>query len=256
MYQTLDHAPAASMYKKGMKLWKISDDGETWDDVLDQNITVTEVYGGDSAWFKFSKKLGIGNKATRYVEIISGEVGVEGDYSHGEGIDPWTSNEGEHAEGKYNKSNDGTISSVGIGTSDSDRKNAFEIMANGDAYLLGVGNYDGTNPGSSGVKTLQQSIEGGGTVLIHGEISYQGEDIFSFSPIEGELTLAEAVNLYKSGTSIILVFNGYESINPSDVIYSTVKYLAQSREADDARFKGDYWVDYYINRNVIWEGLI
>ena len=145
MYQTLDHAPAASMYKKGMKLWKISDDGETWDDVLDQNITVTEVYGGDSAWFKFSKKLGIGNKTTRYVEVISGEVGVEGDYSHGEGIDPWTRNEGEHAEGKYNRSNSGTISSTGIGTGDEDRKNAFEILSNGLMFIYGVYGYDGTN---------------------------------------------------------------------------------------------------------------
>lgn len=90
---------------------------------------------------------------------------ANGQHSHAEGVDTVTSNTAEHAEGKFNKSNkaDGsfgsagnTLHSIGIGISASDRKNAFEIMQNGDAYLLGVGGYDGKNPAAS--KAVQQII--------------------------------------------------------------------------------------------------
>ena len=73
-------------------------------------------------------------------------IGVNGECAHAEGDHTVADNVGEHAEGRFNKTNAGyTIHSVGIGTSMNDRKNAFEIMNNGDAYLIGVGNYDGTN---------------------------------------------------------------------------------------------------------------
>ena len=90
---------------------------------------------------------------------------TNGQHSHAEGVDTVTSNTAEHAEGKFNKSNkaDGsfgsagnTLHSIGIGTSASDRKNASEVMQNGDIYLLGVGGYDGKNPAAS--KPVQQVI--------------------------------------------------------------------------------------------------
>lgn len=90
---------------------------------------------------------------------------ANGQHSHAEGVDTVTSNTAEHAEGKFNKSNkaDGsfgsagnTLHSIGIGTSASDRKNASEVMQNGDIYLLGVGGYDGKNPAAS--KAVQQVI--------------------------------------------------------------------------------------------------
>lgn len=90
---------------------------------------------------------------------------ANGQHSHAEGVDTVTSNTAEHAEGKFNKSNkaDGsfgsagnTLHSIGIGTSASDRKNAVEVMQNGDTYLLGVGGYDGKNPAAS--KAVQQVI--------------------------------------------------------------------------------------------------
>lgn len=86
------------------------------------------------------------------------ETVADGNNSHAEGNNTQTRNNNEHAEGQYNKSNVGTIHSVGIGTSKSDRKNAFEIMDNGDVYVIGIGGYDGTNAGVSGVKTLQQLL--------------------------------------------------------------------------------------------------
>ena len=53
-------------------------------------------------------------------------------------------NNAEHASGQYNlstKSSDpleATHFSIGIGTSDTDRKNAFEVKQNGDVYINGV----------------------------------------------------------------------------------------------------------------------
>ena len=73
---------------------------------------------------------------------------AQNSHAEGRGTEA-THNEGEHAEGKWNKSNADTISSVGIGTSANDRKNAVEVMKNGDMYVKGVGGYDGTNPGAA-----------------------------------------------------------------------------------------------------------
>lgn len=92
--------------------------------------------------------------------------------SHAEGNSTVTNNYAEHAEGSYNKStpstnssaSDGTLHSVGIGNSMVNRKNAFEIMQNGDAYLLGVGNYDGTNPTEA--NTIQDIINNKDVVFI------------------------------------------------------------------------------------------
>ena len=80
---------------------------------------------------------------------------ASGAYSHAEGKGTITTNEAEHAEGQYNKSNKGsttasnTIHSVGIGSSNNDRQNALEIMQNGDAYMIGIGGYDGKNLNSA-----------------------------------------------------------------------------------------------------------
>lgn len=99
-----------------------------------------------------------------------------GSYSHAEGCGTTARNTNEHAEGAYNVSNSPSIStlvpepgyiervttihSVGIGTAATDRKNAHEIMANGDHYIARLGGYDGTNATVSGSKTLQQVVNG------------------------------------------------------------------------------------------------
>lgn len=76
---------------------------------------------------------------------------ADGKYSHTEGWGTSTTNYHEHAEGAYNKSNTGeedsdkTIHSIGIGADKKACKNAVEVMANGDAYIIGIGGFDGTN---------------------------------------------------------------------------------------------------------------
>ena len=84
---------------------------------------------------------------------------AEGTAGHAEGIGTIAGGVGGHAEGTYNKRNRTTLHSVGIGTSDSNRLNAFEIMQSGDVYVKGIGGYDGTNAGASGVQTLQAVID-------------------------------------------------------------------------------------------------
>ena len=69
-------------------------------------------------------------------------------YSHAEGYYTYTSNQSEHASGRYNVSSTAsttfgdsgnTLFSVGNGTADNARHNAFEIRQNGDIYLSSGG---------------------------------------------------------------------------------------------------------------------
>ena len=107
----------------------------------------------------------------RLTKAIGNDSHAEGDYtiasgasSHAEGYWTSASNTYEHAEGRYNISNSGstdelkTRHSVGIGTKSKDRKNAHEIMANGDHYIYGLGGYDGTNATADTSQTLQKLI--------------------------------------------------------------------------------------------------
>ena len=100
------------------------------------------------------------NKANGRGSIAEG-FGTEtsGAYSHAEGNKTQTFSTGEHAEGSFNLSNNGfTIHSVGIGSSPEDRKNAHEIMTNGDQFVYGLGGYDGTNATADTAQTLQEVI--------------------------------------------------------------------------------------------------
>ena len=87
-----------------------------------------------------------------------------GPNSHAEGYDTQTQNSGEHAQGRCNLSHTGanaadqTLSSIGFGGGNRDRKNAVETMKDGKTFIYGLGGYDGTNP-TNGVKDLVAAIE-------------------------------------------------------------------------------------------------
>jgi hypothetical protein len=75
---------------------------------------------------------------------------ANGESSHAEGYGTVANNESEHASGQYNVSSSGssefgdsgnTLFSVGNGTADDARHNAFEIRQNGDIYIAS-GNSD------------------------------------------------------------------------------------------------------------------
>ena len=94
---------------------------------------------------------------------------ASGDGSHAEGVCTKSQNKGEHAEGCSNVSHKAsdtygdagnTQHSIGIGTHYNSTKNAFEVMQNGDMYILGVGGYQGTDTKvqNASIKTLQEYI--------------------------------------------------------------------------------------------------
>lgn len=110
---------------------------------LDTGATASYVNGANHAE-------GAGNfagAAASHAEGIRNEIGDDAYASHAEGIKNTTQNRAEHASGQYNKSNKAsdtfgdagnTLFSVGCGTSDTDRKNAFEVMQDGTCKYLDV----------------------------------------------------------------------------------------------------------------------
>lgn len=110
---------------------------------LDTGATASFVNGANHAE-------GAGNLAgavASHAEGIRNEIGDNAYASHAEGIRNTTQNRAEHASGQYNKSNKAsdtfgdagnTLFSVGCGTSDTDRKNAFEVMQDGTCKYLDV----------------------------------------------------------------------------------------------------------------------
>lgn len=110
---------------------------------LDEGTTASFVNGANHAE-------GAGNLAgavASHAEGIRNEIGDNAYASHAEGIKNITQNRAEHASGQYNKSNKATdtfgdsgntLFSVGCGTSDADRKNAFEVMQDGTCKYYDV----------------------------------------------------------------------------------------------------------------------
>ena len=109
---------------------------------------------------EYSHAEGLLNNVSGYASHVEGSNNIASGYaSHAEGMRTIANTNYSHAQGKYNVSNFGntpaeqTLSSIGIGNGYrdengifiEDRKNAVEVMHNGDMYLIGVGDYDGTN---------------------------------------------------------------------------------------------------------------
>lgn len=130
---------------------------------------------------------GINTSATGIYSHSEGNGTVaQGIASHAEGRGTVASNPYEHAEGSYNESHknvdlfgDGgnTIFSIGIGDDPRRTKNAVEVMQNGDVYLYGVGDYDGTRLGDS--YTLKYVIDS----KVDGDRLYM---ILGFDPFSNE----------------------------------------------------------------------
>ena len=126
---------------------------------------------------------GMNTYATRGAHAEGYLTHANGYVSHAEGRNTVTNNVAEHAEGHGNISHtkthdtfgnkENTLHSIGIGKTIDDtitRKNAVEVMQNGDYYLYGVGNYDGVHikneqGAPANTQTLQNVISGLNTTI-------------------------------------------------------------------------------------------
>mgnify|MGYP006954104935 CR=1 FL=1 len=152
---------------------------------LDEGTTASFVNGANHAE-------GAGNlagAAASHAEGIRNEIGDNAYASHAEGIKNITQNRAEHASGQYNKSNKATdtfgdsgntLFSVGCGTSDADRKNAFEVMQDGTCKYYDVDTGEQINVGVA--KELSKPFDltiGSTTKKVNGKsaVTFTAEEI-------------------------------------------------------------------------------
>ena len=121
---------------------------------------------------------------------------TNGTYSHAEGQSTIAEHTAEHACGQYNVSHDNSIFSIGIGTGISDRKNAIAALTNGNVFVNGIGEYDGTS--TTGTYTLQNAINSSNRYLYpgsNGEVTYCPEG-------DGLIWVRLSYATYKSNISV------------------------------------------------------
>lgn len=151
---------------------------------------------------------GIGAHAEGYGTI------AKGDGTHAEGMYTVTNNSAEHACGKYNKSTPevripgnanvtsyGTQFSIGVGSSYTQRANAFEVLGNGDIYVKGVGGYDGRElTGKTDLATIITNVNTRLTAL------------------EGITSSSSSAPTYSAGTGI-MISNNTINVDASQLNY-------------------------------------
>lgn len=130
---------------------------------IENNIISAKGYSTDTTKYTFVTGYDT-NAIDSYTHAEGFGTKAQGSAAHAEGKHTITNNICEHAQGRWNVSNtndrlgDCTIHSIGIGDGEEGRKNAQEVMQNGDHYIIGIGNYDGTNATNEEAKTLQEVL--------------------------------------------------------------------------------------------------
>ena len=180
---------------------------------LDTGATASFVNGANHAE-------GAGNlagAAASHAEGIRNEIGHNAYASHAEGIKNTTQNRAEHASGQYNKSNKATdtfgdagntLFSVGCGTSDADRKNAFEVMQDGTCKYYDVATGEQINVGVA--KELSKPFDltiGSTTKKVNGKsaVTFSAEeftDKFNGVLIQKLTTASTEADIRKAFTSV------------------------------------------------------
>lgn len=163
---------------------------------------------------------GVGNYnggAASHVEGIRNEINKDAYASHAEGIKNTTQNRAEHASGQYNKSNKATdtfgdagntLFSVGCGTSDADRKNAFEVMQDGTCKYYDVATGEQIDVGVA--KELSKPFDlaiGSATKKVDGKsaVTFTAEEItdkFNGFLIQKLTTASTEAEIRKAFTSV------------------------------------------------------
>lgn len=180
---------------------------------LDTGATASYVNGANHAE-------GAGNlagAAASHAEGIRNEIGHNAYASHAEGIKNTTQNRAEHASGQYNKSSKATdtfgdagntLFSIGCGTSDADRKNAFEVMQDGTCKYYDVATGEQINVGVA--KELSKPFDltiGSTTKKVDGKsaVTFSAKEItdeFIGALIQNLTTASTEANIRKAFTEV------------------------------------------------------
>ena len=191
---------------------------------LDPGTTSSFVNGANHAE-------GAGNlagAAASHAEGIRNEIGHNAYASHAEGIKNTTQNRAEHASGQYNKSNKATdtfgdkgntLFSVGCGTSDTDRKNAFEVMQDGTCKYLDVATGEQIDVGVA--KELSKPFDltiGSTTKKVNGKsaVTFTAEEINASGQFNGAL-----IQKLTTASTEAEIRKAFTEVNTKTVLFPT-----------------------------------
>lgn len=159
---------------------------------------------------------GLSTQSAGYNSHSEGEYTyAQGNNSHSEGFNVYAKNVNEHSQGKYNVSNKAnntwgdsgnTLFSVGNGTADDARHNAFEIRQNGDIYLT----KDGQDVKLQDQLGGSSYTAGDGIDITNNVISVTGKvstSDFNTYTAATDTTLASKQTTLTAGTNITIVDN-------------------------------------------------
>ena len=141
---------------------------------------------GNTANGDYSNAEGFNTQATKHSSHSEGWFTIaSGNYSHTEGNNTKTTNESEHASGRFNNSvsasttfgdSGNTLFSVGNGTADNARHNAFEIRQNGDIYITSGGTDIKLQDNLGSTIEISSAITSGDTNPVQGGVLYDKFD--------------------------------------------------------------------------------
>lgn len=191
---------------------------------LDTGATASFVNGANHAE-------GAGNfagAAASHAEGIRNEIGHNAYASHAEGIKNTTQNRAEHASGQYNKSSKAsdtfgdagnTLFSVGCGTSDADRKNAFEVMQDGTCKYYDVATGEQIDVGVA--KELSKPFDltiGSTTKKVNGKsaVTFTAEEINASGQFNGAL-----IQKLTTASTEAEIRKAFTEVNTKTVLFPT-----------------------------------
>ena len=216
----------------------------------------TKAYGIACHSEGYGSKAGVQNNINiQYAHAEGDHTEAKGTASHAEGRYTKTNNNSEHASGQYNISNSATtifgnsgntLFSVGNGTSNSARHNAFEIRQNADIYISLNG---------QDVK-LQDQLGGGGSSYTAGDGIDITNDVISVTGMVDTSTyntytaatdtaLASKQTTLTASTGISIVDNvisatGGGMTEDDELLLSTALVDLNERKIDVSEVKSNY----------------
>ena len=193
----------------------------------------------------FSHAEGISTTASGYSSHAEGyNTAASGDYSHAGGFNTKALKEAEFAHGKFNQSNEDTIYSIGDGTADDARHNAFEITTTGgklhDKDIATTDLIPTTLPANGGNADTVDGMHASDFMPINGEvrkyglIRMNGSDGIRVRHIDGNDTEADgALYLNYNSPNATIYMNGTNvAIHSGNIGSQSVNYATNAGNAN------------------------